>query len=148
VTWAEVHGTVPISVARVVAEMKTQVVRKGGGKDSGMLIMPLADPVYMAREQIKFVIKPFPLISVEWIEDWAFNLAAGPKEAPERVVVAYEKVKGSSHVGHLCGSMVLTRAGDGADVSIYEEMKATRRSESDNLNGIRATLRNLQALSN
>lgn len=148
VSWAEVRGKSPVPVSRIVWEMKSQVVRKGGGKDSGMTITPLTDPNFMAREQIEFVIKPFPLISVKWVEDWTFNLVQGTRDKPEKVIVAYEKVTGSSHVEHLCGSMVLTRDGDGTDVSIYEEIKATRRSESDNLNGIRATLRNLQGLSN
>ena len=73
------------------------------------------------------------------------NVLAGTPAKPERLVVSYEKIEGTSHIEHLCGSMVLRKLGAGStDVYLYEEAKATQRSPEDTLNGMRGTLEALR----
>jgi hypothetical protein len=81
-----------------------------------------------------------------WSEEWGFTLAAGTRERPDRIVVAYQKVDGTKELQHECGSYVLQRLRDGStDLFMYEEIKAPRRSARDTMNMQRGILRNLRS---
>ena len=82
---------------------------------------------------------------IAWSEEWGFSLAEGTREKPDRIVVSYQKVDGTKYLEHECGSYVLQRLGhDATDVSLYDEIKATRRSASDTMNMHLGILRNLR----
>lgn len=83
--------------------------------------------------------------TIEWSEEWGFSLAEGTREKPDRIVASYQRVDGTKHLRHQCGSYVLQRLGDDAtDISLYEEVKATRRSARDTMNMHLGILRNLR----
>lgn len=110
-----------------------------------MDVEQLKDPNYLAHHLVKFVIKPFLFINIRWTEEWAYAIAAGTEENPSEVVVSYEKIDGTSHIEHLCGSIVLRKLGDAqTKVFLYEQAKATQRTAEDTLKGIEGTLKSLR----
>lgn len=66
-------------------------------------------------------------ITVDWYENWAYQLLEGSASKPKRVRAYYQKLKGSSNIRHLCG-VIDMKAIDAknTDVYFYEEVKATR----------------------
>jgi hypothetical protein len=88
----------------------------------------------------------FLKMDLPWTEEWAYSLTEGTAQAPRRIVVSYQKVAGTTHIQRECGSYVL-QARDGAttDLSMYEEVKADRRSARDTSDMHRGIIRNLRA---
>ena len=83
--------------------------------------------------------------TIAWSEEWGFSLAEGTRDKPDRIVASYQKVDGTKYLEHECGSYVLQRLGDDAtDISLYEEVKAPRRSARDTMNMHLGILRNLR----
>ncbi len=90
-------------------------------------------------------ISPFPLINIEWIEQWAFVITKGKDLDPREMVISYQKSEGTSHIKSLCGSIVLKQIGkQKTDVFLYEQMKAARRNFKDIIDGHLGTLRTLR----
>jgi len=70
-------------------------------------------------------------LHVRWTEEWAYSLIAGTPEAPSQVVINYQKVAGTGHIRHQCGSYVLRSLAPAAtDVFLYDEIRAKRRSST------------------
>lgn len=83
--------------------------------------------------------------TIAWSEEWGFSLAEGTREKPDRIVASYQRVGGTKYLKHQCGSYVLQRLGeDATDISMYEEVKATRRSARDTMNMQLGILRHLR----
>ena len=105
-------------------------------------------PEYLAFHLVDVVVTVralFLKVTVPWTEAWAYRLVAGVPEAPRQIVVSYQKVAGSRHIERQCGSYVLQARPDGStDLSLYEEVKARRRSPEDTRNMHRGILRNLR----
>src|SRR6185295_3486254 len=87
----------------------------------------------------------FVKVKVAWTEEWGYSLVEGTREAPRKIVVSYQKIAGTRHIEHQCGSYVL-QAHDQAttDLSLYEEIKADRRSAEDTRDMHAGILRNLR----
>jgi hypothetical protein len=108
----------------------------------------LERPDYLAFHNVDVVVRIRALffrIKLLWTEAWGYSLVEGTRDAPLKIVIAYQKIAGTAHIEHQCGSYVLW-AHDSAttDLSLYEEVKADRRSAEDTRNmhrGILATLR-------
>jgi hypothetical protein len=74
----------------------------------------------------------FVRLKVAWTEAWAYCLAEGTPTDPREIVVSYQKIGGTRHIRHECGSYVLRARDDGStDLSLYEEIQASRRSAED-----------------
>ena len=105
-------------------------------------------PDYLAFHLVKIVVTLralFLKMEVPWTEAWAFSLVDGTAEAPRRIVVSYQKVAGTDHIKRECGSYVLQAREDGTtDLSLYEEVKADRRSARDTRDMHRGIVRNLR----
>jgi hypothetical protein len=105
-------------------------------------------PDYLAFHNVDVVVRIRALffkLKLEWTEAWGYSLVEGTPDAPLKIVISYQKIAGTPHIQHQCGSYVL-RAHDSAttDLSLYEEVKADRRTAEDTRNmhrGILATLR-------
>lgn len=90
-----------------------------------------------ARFEVHQLVKPFPLVRVEWTDEWAFTLTRGTREQPERVVIAYQKREGTAHIEHYCGTIVLERLDDGTtDVALAEESTITGKDKTDVAKGL------------
>jgi len=71
-------------------------------------------------------------LHVRWTEEWAYELVEGSPEVPRVMVANYQKIAGTHHIQHQCGSYVVRRLGpDRTDLFMYEEVRATRRSAED-----------------
>jgi hypothetical protein len=71
-------------------------------------------------------------VHVRWTEEWAYRIVEGTPEAPRVMVANYQKVAGTHHIRHQCGSYVVRRLGPNrSDLFMYEEIQATRRSAED-----------------
>jgi hypothetical protein len=105
-------------------------------------------PDYLAFHLVKIVVTLralFLKMEIPWTEAWAFSLVEGTAEAPRRIVVSYQKVAGTDHIKRQCGSYVLQAREDGTtDLSLYEEVKADRRSARDTRDMHRGIVRNLR----
>jgi hypothetical protein len=137
--WAEVRGRVPRGVDSILEEIKTHETLKSK-RVSSMSIDTMEQPGYLARQKVHYKVEPFPFMTVEWTEDWGYT-ALG-----KSILISYEKTEGTSHIPHLCGSIVLTPIDPAtADVFIYEEAEATGRSREDTLNGVIGTLKTFRS---
>jgi hypothetical protein len=144
VVWAKVQSRVPRSMESILDDLARHQKTKGARVDE-MEIKDVNDPLYLLDQKVHYVVRPFLFVNVDWEEEWTFDLLKGTSQDPRSVRVSYKKTAGTSHIEHLCGQYVLNSAGPGrTDVTIYEEVKATRRSEEDALNGIRGTLMQLK----
>jgi len=105
-------------------------------------------PDYMAFHLVSIVVTLralFLKMEVPWTEAWAYSLVEGTPEAPRRIVASYQKVAGTDHIKRQCGSYVLQAREDGTtDLSLYEEVKADRRSARDTRDMHRGIVRNLR----
>jgi len=106
-------------------------------------------PDYLAFHMVKIVVTLralFLKMEIPWTEAWAYSLVDGTREAPRRIVASYQKVAGSDHIKLQCGSYVLQAREDGTtDFSLYEEVKADRRSARDTRDMHCGIVRNLRA---
>jgi hypothetical protein len=105
-------------------------------------------PEYLAFHVVDIVVTVralFLKVNVPWTEAWGYSLVEGTAQAPRRIVVSYQKIAGSDHIQRQCGSYVLQARADGTtDLSLYEEVKAVRRSPQDTRDMHRGILRNLR----
>jgi hypothetical protein len=87
----------------------------------------------------------FVKMKVAWTEAWGYTLVEGREDAPRKIVISYQKVAGSYHLQRQCGSYVLQARDDAStDLSLYEEVKADRRSARDTRDMHAGILRNLR----
>jgi hypothetical protein len=155
-----VFGTYPTGIrwasARVVLEMPVEetyarLLDHRNVKDmkkTTLRTTVLDRPDYLAFHLVDVVVRLrlFLLkMDLPWTEEWAYSLTAGTARAPRQIVVSYQKVAGTEHIKRQCGSYVL-EARDGAttDLSLYEEVKADRRSARDTRDMHRGIIRNLR----
>ena len=139
-----VRGDAAKPVLEAIAALLDHNTTKSGRVD-GMDVIELDDPRYLARHEVHFSIKPFPFVEVEWTEDWAYTLLEGTPSDPVRALISYEKIKGTSHIEHLCGSILVQKRGPReSDIFIYEEAKATGRSAEDTVKGLKGTLASIE----
>ena len=106
-------------------------------------------PGYIAFHLVQVVVRLRLLLlkmDLPWTEEWAYSLTEGTAEAPRQIVVSYQKVAGTRHIKRQCGSYVLEARDDGTtDLSLYEEVKADRRSARDTRDMHRGIVRNIRA---
>jgi hypothetical protein len=105
-------------------------------------------PGYMQFHLVDIVVRLralFVKMKIAWTEAWAYCLTDGSEEDPRSIVVSYQKVAGSHHIERQCGSYVLQAREDGTtDLSMYEEIKASRRSARDTRDMHIGILRNIR----
>jgi hypothetical protein len=107
-SWAASRAIINRPLDEIVTELKSHEHTKSK-RIAEMLISDVEDPKYLLRQLVHFEVHPFPFVNIEWNEDWAFKLEAGTSSSPERVIVAYQKASGTTHISHLCGTYVLAR---------------------------------------
>ena len=153
-------GTYPTGVnwasGRVVLEMPveeayTRLLDHRNVKDmkkTTLTTTVLNRPGYLAFHLVDVVVRLRLLLlkmELPWTEEWAYSLTEGTAGAPRQIVVSYQKVAGTTHIERQCGSYVLEARDDGTtDLSLYEEVKADRRSARDTRDMHRGIIRNLR----
>lgn len=139
--WGAARGQVGRPIQELIQEISAHETMKSG-RVHDMAVIPLETQDFLIRQQIEYTVIPFMFVKIKWTEDWAFNLIQGTKEDPKEVQIFYQKTEGTSHIKHLCGSIVLTKIDPKiTDVFYYEEAQATSRSEQDTVKGLIGTIR-------
>ncbi|MCA9570972.1 MAG: hypothetical protein KC656_24195 [Myxococcales bacterium] len=71
------------------------------------------------------------LITVRFRLTWVHELQIGPEEAPERVLVRWDKTHGTAFIDLLSGTVELTARDDGTtDLAFVEHLRAAARDEA------------------
>jgi hypothetical protein len=124
---------------RNVKDMRKTTLSTTAVERPGYLQFRLVDVVVSVRAL-------FIRMKLAWTEAWAYSLADGTEADPRTIVISYQKVAGTHHIKRQCGSYVLQARDDGTtDLSLYEEVKAERRSARDTRDMHIGILRNLRA---
>ena len=134
--WAQRRGV----VRRPIEKLRAFLEDPRNFKDeqvAEMTLTPLPSGPQLERHRVRSLVRPFPFVTVEWTDEWATTLVAGTPARPDVLVVAYQKVAGTSYIAHFCGTLVLTRIDDHTtDVAQYEEANITGRSHDDMKRGL------------
>jgi hypothetical protein len=148
ITWASARVVLEMPVEEAYARLLDHRNVKDMKKTT-LTTRVLDRPGYIAFHLVDVVVRLRLLLfkmDVPWTEEWAYSLTEGTPGAPRQIVVSYQKVAGTTHIKRQCGSYVI-EARDGAttDLSLYEEVKADRRSARDTRDMHRGIIRNLRA---
>ena len=145
--WASTRARVELPLAIVLAKLRDHRNLKDMSR-TRLVTRPQVRAGYLdAREvDVEVTLRAlFVKLRVAWTEEWGYRVLAGSATEPEAALAVYQKVAGSSHLAHQCGSYLLTPAGPRAtDLTLYEEVKARRRSAEDTRDMQRGILRNLR----
>jgi hypothetical protein len=146
--WAVTQGESDRKIDDILKEILGHQTTRSA-RVSEMQIHVVANPHFLMVQDVHFEVHPFPLIHINWNENWAVSLLKGDAENPQKILVTYEKTSGTSYIQQLCGQFELTSEPNGKTlVDIYEEAAAKGRTEQDTLSGISSTLRALQKKAN
>lgn len=142
--WGAARGV----VAKPIKEVFEKFLDPSTVKDpqtQKLEVQNLPKPHFKAFKRVKVTINPLRIFTASWTEDWAYMIEEGNDESPKVIRILYQKIEGTSHIEHLCGSIMLREIKAGiTDVSLYEEVKATRRSAEDTARGHLGTLSTLR----
>lgn len=143
-TWARLRGRVRRPIEQILAFLQDHRRFRDPRVDE-LEVQRLPPGPHLARTRVHSVVRPFPFVRVEWTDDWAYTLIEGTRESPQRVVVSYQKIEGTSHIAHSCGNLVLSRI-DAANTEVYQygEAKITGRSAEDHARSFAVFLERLR----
>jgi hypothetical protein len=144
IDWGAARGIVNAPVTVTYRKLLDHTVWKDP-KNNELRVEKLDRPGYLDFHRVTDTINPIPFIHVSWTEDWAYALVSGTKDNVREMVISYQKQSGTSHLAHLCGSVLLQPHGDHmTDVFLYEEAKASHRDAKDIVSSHLGTLRTLR----
>lgn len=147
IDWAAGRALVEMPIAALYAKLLDHRNVKDMKKTT-LSVTALERPGYLDFHQVDVVVTLralFIKVKVAWTEEWGYSLVEGTREAPRKIVVSYQKIDGTRHIEHQCGSYVLQAQGEATtDLSLYEEIKADRRSAEDTRDMHAGILRNLR----
>jgi hypothetical protein len=147
VSWAASRAVVTMPITSVYEKLLDHRNVKDMMKTT-LVTTSLERPDYLQFHVVDVVVRLqalFLKLKVAWTEAWAYSLVEGTRDAPRKIVVSYQKIAGTRHIERQCGSYVLeAREGDATDLSLYDEVKARRRSAEDTRNMHAGILRNIR----
>ena len=147
IDWAAARALVAMPIGAVYAKLLDHRTVKDMKKTT-LSTTVLERPGYLDFHHVDVVVTLralFVKVKVAWTEEWGYSLVEGTREAPRKIVVSYQKIAGSRFIKHQCGSYVLQAYDETTtDLSLYEEIKADRRSAEDTRNMHVGTLRTLR----
>ena len=146
VDWAATRTVLPMPIRSVYAKVLDHENQKDMRK-TRLATKVLERPGYLRFDLVDVVVTlraPLVKVKLAWTEAWGYTLVEGTESDPRKIVVSYQKVAGTGHIQKQCGSYVLEARGEATDLSMYEEVRAARRSARDTRDmhaGILANLR-------
>lgn len=144
--WAQRRGVVKRPLEKIRAFLEDPRHFKSSRVDE-MTLTPRPTGALLAHHDVHSLVRPFPLVTVEWTDEWATSLVAGTRERPEAVLIAYQKRAGTSYIARWCGTVVLTRIDDTTtDVAQFEEAIITGRTHDEMKRDLAGMLERLRAL--
>lgn len=143
VVWASVRGEVPHPIEKVFEKiLHHETVCDKKTKEAVVARLPAGE--YLVRTRVSLLVQSF-LFKIPWDEEWVYALAAGTPDKPDKIVISYQKVAGSSHIQRFCGNIVLERTAKGTDVTQYQEARFTRNSSQGMVESLTTILGRLRA---
>lgn len=134
--WARLRGLVKRPIEKVYSFLSDPRRFKDPSVDE-LTLLPMDPGPFLTHFKVHALVKPFPFVTVEWTDEWAFSLVEGAPARPETILLAYQKVDGTSHIAHYCGTLVLKRVDDETtDVAQYEESNITGKNLDDQVKGL------------
>ncbi|MCC7075386.1 MAG: hypothetical protein IT383_29000 [Deltaproteobacteria bacterium] len=144
--WAQRRGIVKQPLAKLRSFLEDPRHFKSSRVDE-MTLTPRPAGALLAHHDVHSLVRPFPLVTVEWTDEWATSLLAGTPSRPEAVLIAYQKRAGTSHITRWCGTVLLTRVDDTTtDVAQFEEAIITGRSHDEMKDDLAGMLERLRTL--
>jgi hypothetical protein len=146
--WGSARALLPLPITQVLQVLRDQTTLKNP-KESDVEVRRETKPGLVDWQSVDITIHPFPLISIEWTEQWAYKILQGTEAAPKEVLIAYQKTAGTDHIRHFCGNIWLSAEGDSpdsakTDFAVYEETDATRRTAAAIAQGHLGTIRTIK----
>lgn len=84
-------------------------------------------------------------ITVDWDMDWFHTVKAGTKQAPEKILINYQKVRGTSHIQFWRGTILLTRVNDHVtSFTMGNQISADQTSAQDAADAVKDVYGKLQ----
>jgi hypothetical protein len=134
VSWAGTRATLAMPITELYRKLLDHRNHKDMRKTK-LSTRSVERPGYLEFQIVDIVVTVRAVlfkVKIAWSEEWGFVLVEGTREAPRRIVASYQKVDGTTHLKHQCGSYVLQAIDDGsADLSMYDEVLADRRDAED-----------------
>ncbi len=144
IRWAALRGLIDQPIESVLQKILDPKNIKGP-RNKNVEVSEHKQPSYFAFRTVAMTVHPILFLTLSWKEEWAYTLLEGTEKEPQKVLVSYQKTSGTSHIDRFCGSILLKKlTHKKSDIFLYEELKATRRSSQDILNGHMGTLKMLQ----
>ena len=147
IDWAATRAIVDLPAGRVLASLRDH----RNVKDMSRTVLQARrqeQPGYLevCHLDIDVTVRAiFLKLHVRWTEEWAYRLLRGSAERPEVALVNYQKIAGTKHIRHQCGSYLIRSLGDSrTDLFMYEEISARRRSSKDTSDMHCGILRNIR----
>lgn len=145
------HGLVKAELPRSVPSLIEALKDHNNLKSPKATIVETVEVSEPSRwiKNIRFEVNPFPFVYVRWQERWGFfarEMPSADHAKPQKMwLINYEKVDGTSHISHLCGSIELVSLAeaDRSEITYYEQVRATNRTAQDTLAGLRGTVETL-----
>lgn|GEM_PF-3258267 len=144
--WAEVEGKVGAPISEVLGLLYDHETTKSY-RIAEMKVRDLTSPHPDAsvRHLVHYVVKPFLFVTVEWDVEYTYTILEGTRDNPVQALISYKKTRGTSHIAHLEGDILLTRVSSGkTEINLYEEVKATGRTDQDTARGLEGTLKTIR----
>ena len=148
VDWASTRAVLDMPMRTAYAQVLDHRTQKDM-KKTELTTRALPRPGYLQYHLVDVVVTVRVLLfkaKVAWTEAWAYALVDGTEADPRKIVVSYQKVAGTRHIQRECGSYVLEAREGRTDISMYEEVKADRRTARDTRDmhaGILANIRRM-----
>ena len=143
VYWAAARGEVQKPIEKVLAKLLDHETTRDT-TISQVVVEPQEKGIYLARHKVQLTVKVL-FMYIRWTEDWAYALVDGTPEAPNTIVISYQKTEGTQHMSNFCDSMVLRRTPTGTDVSQYQQGRVTGRSPQAMQEFLKTVLQRLRA---
>jgi hypothetical protein len=141
--WGSARAMLAMPIAEALKQLQDQKTLKNP-EESDVEVKHEKRPGLADWQSVDITIHPFPLISVDWTEQWAYKITKGNEAKPKEILIAYQKSAGTDHIRHFCGNIWLKADGSKTDFAVYEEAEATRRTPEAIAKGHLGTIRTIR----
>ncbi len=142
--WGKVSGMVKSPIDKVNGKLLDQMTTRNP-KITTITTEALPPNGALTRTRVSVRVKPVFFITLEWEEEWAHTLLEGTPESPKEILISYQKTKGTSHIRHFCGNILLKSLGPATTgVFLHEQIDADQRDPDDVADGLLGTLKILR----
>jgi len=141
-------GAVRATVEKPILEVYKLLIDHRNYKDMSKTKLArtqIKNPNYLDYYRVSVSVNAFAFIWIDWVEEWAYSLIEGTAELPREIRVFYQKISGTRHIKHLCGTIVLRKIGKStSNIYFYEELKSKYQNGKGTVQHHMSTLKKLR----